>query len=116
MPLRHGGLAPHRLRKVLLYIEDHVAETVVVRQLADAAFMSPFHFAHEFKRAVGKPPHAYMTMLRMEHAKKLLATTDIALAEVAASVGYQTQSHFTGLFHRYVGVTPRAYRLNARIA
>jgi AraC family transcriptional regulator len=43
----------------------------------------------------------------------MLAETMLPLSEVAARVGFQTQGHFTYLFHRYAGVTPRAYRLNS---
>jgi len=109
-----GGLAPHKLQKVLAYVEEKLAEPVGVRELASQVHMSPFHFARRFKQAVGTPPHAYITHVRIERAKSLLATTNIPLIEVATRVGYRTQAHFTGVFHRYVGTTPRAYRLGTR--
>jgi AraC family transcriptional regulator len=109
-----GGLAPHKVQKVLAYIEEKLAEPVGVRELASQVHMSPFHFARRFKQAVGMPPHGYITHVRIERAKSLLAGTSIPLIEVATRVGYRTQAHFTGVFHRYVGTTPRAYRLGAR--
>ena len=109
-----GGLAPHRLQRVLACIETRLAERVQVRELADEIHMSPFHFARMFKLATGHAPHAYITRQRMERAKQLLASTQLPLLEVAARVGYQTQAHFTGVFHRYVGTTPRVYRLQHR--
>ncbi len=112
-PLR-GGLAPHKLQRVLGYIQDKLAEPVGVRELASQVHMSPFHFARRFKQAVGTPPHAYITQVRMERAKRLLAGTNLPLMEVATRVGYRTQAHFTGVFHRYVGTTPRTFRVSAR--
>ena len=109
-----AALAPHRVNAVTAYIEEHLAETVGVRRLAQVVNMSPFHFARMFKGALGVPPHAYITNSRMERAKHLLATSDLSLREVATTVGYQTQAHFTGVFHKHVGVTPRTYRLSAR--
>ena len=109
-----GGLAPHKVQKVLAYIDEKLAEPVGVRELASQVHMSPFHFARRFKQAVGTPPHAYITHVRIERAKALLAGTSIPLLEVATRVGYRTQAHFTGVFHRYVGTTPRAYRLGTR--
>src|SRR3954464_1006553 len=109
-----GGLAPHKLQKVLTYIEEKLAEPVGVRELASQVHMSPFHFARRFKQAVGTPPHGYITQVRIERAKQLLATTNLPLIEVATRVGYRTQAHFTGVFHRYVGTTPRAYRVSSR--
>jgi AraC family transcriptional regulator len=111
---RSRGLAPHRLQRVLSCIETRLAEHVQVRELADEIHMSPFHFARMFKLATGHAPHAYITQQRMERAKQLLEQSDIALAEVASRVGYQTQAHFTGVFHKHVGVTPRVYRLTSR--
>ena len=109
-----GGLAVHTLEKVLGYIEEKLAEPVGVRELASQVHMSPFHFARRFKQAVGTPPHAYITHVRMERAKRLLDETNLPLLEVATRVGYRTQAHFTGVFHRYVGTTPRAFRVGAR--
>ena len=109
-----AALAPHRVNAVTAYIEEHLAESVGVRRLAQVVNMSPFHFARMFKGALGVPPHAYITNARMERAKLLLAESQLALREVATTVGYQTQAHFTGVFHNHVGVTPRTYRLSAR--
>lgn len=112
--LPHAGLAPHRLQRVLACIEERLAEAIQVKDLADLVHMSPFHFARMFKLATGLPPHAYITMQRMEQAKALLAHSELTLVEVAAQVGYQTQAHFTGVFHRHVGTTPRVFRLKSR--
>jgi len=109
-----GGLAIHKLEKVLAYIEEKLAEPVGVRELASQVHMSPFHFARRFKQAVGTPPHAYITQVRIERAKRLLDGTNLPLLEVATRVGYRTQAHFTGVFHRYVGTTPREYRVGNR--
>ena len=51
-----------------------------------------------------------------EHAKGLLRDTELPLVDVAGNVGFQTQGHFTGVFHKVCGVTPRVYRLHCRLA
>ena len=114
MSAPRGGLAPHKLQKVLAYIDERLGEPIGVRQLASQVHMSPFHFARRFKQAVGTPPHAYITQVRVERAKSLLSTTSLPLIEVATRVGSRTQAHFTGVFHRYAGTTPRAYRVGTR--
>jgi AraC family transcriptional regulator len=108
------GLAPHKLQRVLAFIEERLAESIRVRELASAVHMSPYHFARMFKQATGQPPHVYITSQRMDQAKNLLGNSDLSLVEVAASVGYQTQAHFTGVFHKHVGVTPRTFRMKCR--
>ena len=112
----YSGLAPHRLQRVLGIVDERLAEPIQVRELADAVHMSPYHFARMFKQSTGHPPHLYITWQRMDRAKQLLAQTDLPLAEVAIRVGYQTQAHFTGVFHARVGMTPRAYRVRCRNA
>ena len=109
-----GGLQAHKLERVLALIEERLCEPIQVRELAESVHMSPFHFARMFKVSMGRPPHEYITLQRMERAKRLLGTSDIPLVQVATQVGYQTQAHFTGVFHRRVGVTPRTYRVSTR--
>lgn len=109
-----GGLAPHKLRCVCDHICDHLGEPIRVDQLAEAVHLSPFHFARMFKQSTGQSPHLYVLMQRIERAKEILVETDTALVDVAAEVGFRTQGHFTGVFHRYAGFTPRAFRLHAR--
>ncbi len=109
--LAKSGLEPLKLNHTLAIIEHHLSDAVHLDQLAAAVHLSPFHFARMFKRAMGQPPHAYITAQRIEHAKSLLRDSDLPLTEVAARVGYQTQAHFTDVFHKHVGTTPRAFRL-----
>lgn len=104
-------LSAQRLQRVLAHIEEHLGERVTVGHLAAVAHISAFHFARMFKRTTGMPPHAYMTRRRIDRAKELLARSELALVEVAARVGFQTQAHFTVVFRRHVGRTPRVFRL-----
>jgi len=112
----YNGLAQHKVKRVQSFIAAHFAETLSLAQLAELVHMSPFHFARMFKKATGKPPHAYITVQRIEHAKGLLRDTELPLVDVAGSVGFQTQGHFTGVFRKICGVTPRIYRLHCQLA
>ena len=91
-------------------------EKLPLETLAAVAEMSPTHFAHLFKHATGLAPHQYVNLCRIEHAKRLLAETDLALSEIGAQVGCADQSHFTALFRRHVSMTPKAYRNSTRRA
>jgi AraC family transcriptional regulator len=113
---RWTGLAPHRLKRVLSCIEIRLAEPIQVCELAREVHMSPFHFTRMFKLATGHSPHKYLTLQRVERAKELLATSDMPIAAIAAAVGYQTQAHFTGVFSRHAGATPKVYRVRQRQA
>jgi AraC family transcriptional regulator len=109
------GLAPDKLQRVLGFIEEHLAEPMPIERLAATVHMSPFHFARLFKQATGQPPHAYLTARRIERAKELLADACVPLIHVAANVGFQTQGHFTEVFRRHAGMTPRHFRLQWKL-
>ncbi|MDM0077006.1 AraC family transcriptional regulator [Variovorax sp. J2P1-59] len=111
-----GGLAPHKMRCVRTFVAEHLGETIRVEQLAAEVNLSPFHFARMFKQSTEQSPHLYILLQRIQRAKELLAGTDSPIIEVAADVGFRTQGHFTGVFHRYTGFTPKVFRTSAREA
>jgi AraC family transcriptional regulator len=109
---RPGGALPKgKLRAVLEYIEEHLDGELTLDDLAAVAHLSPFHFARLFKHSTGLPPHQYVVARRVERAKGLLrGGGGLALADVAAEVGFASQSHLTRHFRRLVGVTPGRFR------
>ena len=109
-----NGLSPHRLQRVCALMAERMGEQLHVEDLAESICMSPFHFARMFKKSTGEAPHEYLTRLRMDEAKRLLAETSEPLSSIAVRVGYRTQAHFTGIFHERTGATPRAFRVRSR--
>jgi AraC-like DNA-binding protein len=84
--------------------------------LAKVAAMSRTAFALEFRRLVGEPPLHYVTARRMEKAKTLLRESAATVAEIAESVGYDTEVGFYRAFRRHAHVSPATYRNRARRA
>lgn len=115
-PEAHAGLAPHKLARVQAFVREHLGEPLKVERLAEHIHMSPYHFARMFKLATGQTPHTWILLQRIARASELLTQTDMPLLEVGASVGFLTQGHFTAVFHRYTGTTPRVYRVKSRQA
>jgi AraC family transcriptional regulator len=110
----HGGMAPHRLRKAIALIDQHLAREdegrVALRSVAKEVGMSYFHFSRAFKRSMGMTPTNYIAERRIERAKKLMQETGLPIAEIALRSGFSSQSHFTTSFRRLAGVTPRSFR------
>jgi len=112
-----GALSRAKLRAVVEYVEAHLDAGLTLEQMAAVVHLSAYHFARQFKVVTGQPPHQYVIARRVERAQQLLhADLDLSLAEIAASVGFADQSHFSHHFKRVVGVTPRQLRRSARIA
>ncbi len=109
-----GGLAPGAMRRVLEHIKQNLSGRIELSGLARIAGLSQCHFARAFKQSVGAPPHRYVMSQRIEVAAGIIARTDAALSDVALEVGFCDQSHFTRLFSRALGESPRAYRRRHR--
>ncbi len=105
-----GGLAGWQEKKVAQYIEEHLPEDMSLATLAELAGLSPFHFARAFKQSFGLPPHRYLSSLRVERAKSLLANPAISVTQVGFNLGFSETSSFTTTFRKHTGLTPTAYR------
>jgi AraC-like DNA-binding protein len=116
----HAAFAPRRrsrtplptwrLRRVEALIDANIDEPVTLADLARVAGLSPMHFAAQFRAATGFRPHGFLFRRRIDHAQAMLADPRARLVEVALSVGFQTQAHFTIVFKRFVGATPHRWR------
>ena len=99
-----------RLSRVMEFIDAHIDERFTVAELAAEAFMSPAHFARSFKVTTGRSPHQYVSRIRLELARGMLADRDRSMADIAFSTGFSSQSNFTRAFRDASGVTPGDYR------
>jgi AraC-like DNA-binding protein len=111
-------LRPSRdaIARTIDYLEEHYAEDVTLDRLASVANYSPFHLHRLFVERTGTTPHRYLRACRIERAKSLLARSDLAVARVAEIVGYASERHFSRVFAREVGVTPRLYSTSSSAA
>ncbi|WP_420025913.1 helix-turn-helix transcriptional regulator [Cupriavidus taiwanensis] len=78
--------------------------------MAAAAGLTRMHFAASFRAATGKSPHHYLLHRRIEVAQDYLVDGKMPLIDVAFSVGFQSHSHFSSVFKRVTGRTPREWR------
>ncbi len=109
-----GALAKWRLKRAIDYVEEHLTEAVSLADIAASTGLTRMHFAAQFKAATGLRPHEYLLRRRIERAQQLLAGESMSVVNVALSVGFQSQSHFTSMFTRFVGQPPRAWRQSQR--
>jgi hypothetical protein len=67
-----------------------------------------------FFKAVDSSPHIYLLNLKLERARELLKNPSMSLIDIALDCGFSSHSHMSRLFHKFVGVTPSAYRRRLR--
>jgi AraC-like DNA-binding protein len=105
-----GPLPKWRLRRVIGFVDANIDERISLEALAQVAGISRMYFAAQFRAATGQSPHDYLTFRRIDLAKRMLRDPARAVVDVALTVGFQTQSHFTTVFKRIVGLTPARWR------
>jgi AraC family transcriptional regulator len=91
-----------------------LAEELGIIELAAIADLSPHHFGEAFKTSTGTSPHRFVIERRIQHALHLLHDKDRSIAEVARTVGFSSQSHFTTNLRRVTGMTPGRFRRSLR--
>jgi AraC-like DNA-binding protein len=99
-----------RIVQAKLFIDRHYAENIELNDVAGEAYYSRFHFIRQFKAVYQRTPHQYLVSVRMEHAKRLLAS-GVPVATVCNEVGFEELSSFSRLFKRLTGLNPSAYRV-----
>jgi AraC family transcriptional regulator len=104
------GLDRRRLVRVLDYIDGNLEGDLTIERLASIACLSRFHFAREFKAAVGQSPHRYVGGKRLERAKALLLRGDRSLVDIALALNFSCQANFSRAFRQVTGLTPGQYR------
>ncbi len=105
-----GGLPGHRLKRVLDYIADNLADNLSLSELATVAGMSPHYFSELFKQSTGRPPHNYVLRQRIKRAKQQLRDPRRSVIEAGLEAGFQNPSHFARIFRKLVGITPSRFR------
>jgi AraC family transcriptional regulator len=105
-----AALPKWRLMRALRHIDANIGEAITLANLAAAAGLSRMYFAKQFRAATGIRPHDYVLRKRIERAQQMLAAKPAALVDIALSVGFQTQAHFTTVFKKFVGSTPCQWR------
>jgi transcriptional regulator GlxA family with amidase domain len=82
-----------------------------LQEIAGALGVSKRYLGRIFQAELGLSPWEYLLRYRVLKAKELLLTTSYSVADVAARVGFDTAAYFSHIFHREVGSTPRAFRM-----
>ncbi len=92
------------------WIAANYAASNPVQRMIERSGLKPRTFARRFRAATGHQPIDYVQALRVEEAKQILETEELAIDEIAEAVGYDDPASFRRLFKRKAGLTPAAYR------
>jgi two-component system response regulator YesN len=96
------------------YIRNNFKENLTLEIVASIVFLNPVYFSKLFKQKTGNGFKEYVTQLRMERAKELLAIPGMTVTKVGELVGYPDVRHFTQVFRKYYDNTPSKYRIDKK--
>ena len=109
-----GDVAYLQVARAKQYVSEHFHEALLLSDVAQSLYLSTAYFSRLFKEKAGMTFSDYLAQVRVDHAKRLLATTDLSIAEVAAAIGYQEANSFSRLFKTRTGKSPSDYRAAQR--
>ena len=98
------------IRKIHEQLTEHMEQRFTIETLSKQYLINPTTLKTMFKSVYGTSIAAHIKEHRMEKAAKLLRETSLSIAEIAESVGYDSQSRFTAAFKEYSGKLPKDYR------
>jgi AraC-like DNA-binding protein len=90
------------------YIGTNLNRVIKLNEIAARTHMSPFYLNRIFREEIGVPPYTYLLQTRIKKSIDLLMKTD-SITEAAFCLGFSDQSHFTRLFKKDVGITPKQF-------
>lgn len=92
------------------YIQAFYARPIMLRDIAQAAGLSPNHLLRCYAEIYGKTPHEHITELRIAKAKQRLSQPDCRLIDIAFEIGLNHPASFSKLFKQHVGLSPMQFR------
>ncbi|CAG7638399.1 HTH-type transcriptional activator Btr [Paenibacillus solanacearum] len=115
---KYSGMAAEdsqsAVERAKAYMKAHYQHNLSIEQLAGLAGLSPKYFVDLFKKVHGVSALDYLTGLRMEQAKQLMAGSGMRLKDIAHQVGYNDEYYFSRKFKKETGVSPTAYIASRR--
>jgi AraC-like DNA-binding protein len=105
-----------RLCRARDYLGARYRERVTLENAAREGCLSPFHFNRLFTQAFGETPHEFVTRVRIDAAKRLLLSENDSVTDICLEVGYESLGSFSSRFRSLTGLSPTAFRREARIS
>ncbi|WP_184717650.1 AraC family transcriptional regulator [Caulobacter sp.] len=105
---------PARAQVIERSIEDNISLPLTVARVAALSGLGLRDLGRACRETFGLGPRALIVHMRLAHAKRLMATTDDPLSQIALACGFADQPHFQNRFRHVTGLTPNAWRRTHR--
>ena len=102
------------MEQAIHYMRENIENRITMAEVLRYVGYSQSHFSTVFKKKTGMSPLSYFNRLKVEHACKLLKTTDLKVNMICYKVGIEDPLYFSRLFSKVMGMSPTDYRLKER--
>ena len=102
------------VEQAIHYMRENIENRITMAEVLRYVGYSQSHFSTVFKKKTGMSPLSYFNRLKVEHACKLLKTTDLKVNMICYKVGIEDPLYFSRLFSKVMGMSPTDYRLKER--
>ncbi len=99
-----------KMKTILQFMEDHFAEHITIREVADYCSYSESYFMKFFKKHLGMGFIQYLNDYRLEQAAERLTETDASITDIAVACGFDNISYFNRSFKKKYDAAPGTYR------
>lgn len=96
----------------LKYIDDNISGELSRESISKLLYLNPDYFSRLFKKRMGCSVGTYIRNRKLELAKEYLLYSNKSVGMIAFDVGYESMSYFSQIFKKYVGVTPKEFRMH----
>lgn len=98
------------LLPVLRFMNDNFRSDISMTQLSEIMGVTPQHFCRVFRNTMNARPNEFLTRIRLDEAKRLLAEKDIPVSDAAVRSGFRDAGYFSTVFRRHEGMSPAEYK------
>lgn len=99
-----------RIKLMLQYVQEHYAEEISIKQIAESALISESECLRCFRNTIGTTPIRYLKLYRIQKAAELLKNTKEKIVDIGIQCGFQDMSYFAKAFRNIYGCTPSEFR------
>jgi YesN/AraC family two-component response regulator len=101
------------IRQGIYYIHQHYTEDITLEAVAGYVHVSSSYFSSLFKEKTSVSFTVYVNRMKIERAKKLLKNSEMTLTDIAMALGFCSQSYFSSVFKKHVGMSPKQFRYDS---